>query len=285
MGTLVLPFPAIDPIALEIGPLAIRWYALAYLAGFLLGWRYCVRLARKAPLAPTPEHIDEFLTWAVIGVIVGGRLGFVLFYEPTYYLQNPVEIVKIWTGGMSFHGGLLGVAVAEVLFAWRHRIRLLSLADVIAAAAPIGLFFGRIANFINGELWGRATDLPWAMVFPHPLAGGVPRHPSQLYEAVLEGLVLFVVCWLLVRRREVRLRPGLVTGVFLIGYGIGRFLVEFVRESDPALGDVLLGMTMGQALCVPMVLAGFGLVLYARRRAPVSADPPTAEQEAAAERR
>ena len=284
MPTLVLPFPAIDPVALEIGPLAIRWYALAYLAGFILGWRYCVRLARRAPLAPTAEHIDEFLTWAVVGVIIGGRLGFVLFYEPSYYLQNPLEIVKIWTGGMSFHGGLLGVAVAEVLFAWRRRIRLLSLADVIAAAAPIGLFFGRIANFINGELWGRPSELPWAMVFPHPLAGAVPRHPSQLYEAVLEGLVLFVICWLLVRRREIRLRPGVVAGVFLIGYGIGRFLVEFVRESDPGLADVLLGMTMGQALCVPMVLGGLALVVYALRRTPVDADPPAAAEAAAGRR-
>ncbi|NBC33289.1 MAG: prolipoprotein diacylglyceryl transferase [Alphaproteobacteria bacterium] len=270
---LAIPFPAIDPVAIEIGPLAIRWYALAYLAGFLLGWRYAVRLARRDAGPPSGPDIDDFLTWAIIGVILGGRIGFALFYNPAYFLANPLEILKIWEGGMAFHGGLIGVVLAIILFA-RHRGHSpFVLGDIIACVTPIGLFFGRIANFINNELWGRPTDLPWAVTFPIPpewqaLIPTVPRHPSQLYEAFLEGLVLFVILALLARRPAVRARPGLLTGVFLTGYGVFRFLVEFVRQYDPREGLFLGVFTTGQLLSVPMVLAGIAFILWALRRPP-----------------
>ncbi|WP_029007986.1 prolipoprotein diacylglyceryl transferase [Azospirillum halopraeferens] len=264
---LTLAFPAIDPVAVEIGPIAIRWYALAYLAGFVLGWRYCLYLARSAPGPgrPTPEDVDDFLTWAVIGVILGGRLGYVLFYNLPYYVENPLEALMVWHGGMSFHGGLLGVVAAILLFALRRGLSPFAMGDLIATAAPIGLFFGRVANFINGELYGRAApDLAWAFVFPRdPLQ--VPRHPSQLYEAVLEGLVLFVVLALLARRPDVRARPGLLAGVFFIGYGLSRIIAEFFREPDAQLGFLWGGATMGQLLSIPMVLFGLWLAVRARR--------------------
>ncbi len=267
---LALPFPAIDPVAIEVGPIVIRWYALAYLAGFILGWRYCIYVARHATQRPEAHEIDEFLTWAVIAVILGGRLGFVLFYEPSFYLANPLQILQVWEGGMAFHGGLIGVALAEILFAWRRKLHVLSLADVIAAAAPIGLFFGRIANFVNGELWGRPSDVPWAVVFPHPLAGDVPRHPSQLYEAFLEGLVLFAILAPMVRSQAIRRRPGIVAGTFLIGYGGFRFLVEFVREQDPGLDWLPGWLTMGQLLSLPMMLVGVGFIWWALTRPPLA---------------
>ncbi|MGQ9371423.1 prolipoprotein diacylglyceryl transferase [Azospirillum sp. A39] len=266
---LTLAFPAIDPVAVEIGPIAIRWYALAYLAGFVLGWRYCLRLARVAPGPgrPTPEDFDDFLTWAVVGVILGGRLGYVLFYNLPYYAEHPLEALKVWHGGMSFHGGMLGVVTTILLFSLKRGLLPLAFGDLVAAAAPIGLFFGRIANFINGELYGRpAPDFAWAMVFPRdPLQ--VPRHPSQLYEAALEGLVLFVVLALLAHRPAVRERPGIVAGVFFIGYGLARIVVEFFREPDAQLGFLWGGATMGQLLSVPMVLLGLWLTLRARRTA------------------
>lgn len=270
---LAIPFPAIDPVAIEIGPLAIRWYALAYLAGFILGWRYAVRLARADNRPPTARDIDDFLTWAIIGVILGGRIGFAFFYNPEYYLANPLEILKIWEGGMAFHGGLIGMILAIILFA-RHRGHSpFALGDIVACVTPIGLFFGRIANFINNELWGRPTDLPWAVTFPippewQPLVPTVPRHPSQLYEAVLEGLVLFVILWLLARRPTIRARHGLLTGVFLTGYGIFRFLVEFVRQYDPREDLFLDVFTTGQLLSVPMVLAGIAFIAWALNRPP-----------------
>ncbi|MCB9946583.1 MAG: prolipoprotein diacylglyceryl transferase [Rhodospirillaceae bacterium] len=267
---LAIPFPVIDPVAISIGPVDIRWYALAYLVGFILGWRYCIRVARRSTLRPTGEEMDEFLTWAVIAVIVGGRLGFVLFYQPSYYLSHPLQILQVWEGGMSFHGGLIGVALAEILFAWRRKLHVLSLADVVAAAVPIGLFFGRIANFINGELWGRPSDLPWAMVFSHPQAGDLPRHPSQLYEAFFEGLVLFLVLYPMVRSPALRRRPGIVAGTFLIGYGIFRFLAEFVRQPDAGLETLPLGMTMGQWLSMPMMLVGAGFIAWALTHAPLA---------------
>lgn len=261
---LALAFPSIDPIAIQIGPLAIRWYALAYLAGFILGWRYCMRLARADARRPDPKDLDDFLTWAVIGVILGGRLGYVLFYNLPYYAENPLQALAVWRGGMSFHGGLIGVVTAIALFARRRGFPVLALGDLVAAAAPIGLFFGRIANFVNGELYGRATDVAWGVVFPD--GGPQPRHPSQLYEAVLEGLVLFVVLHLLVRRPETRNHPGVVTGTFFAGYGLSRIVVEFFREPDRQLGYLLGGYaTMGQILSVPMVLLGLGLILYASR--------------------
>lgn len=262
----------LDPIAFKIWILPIRWYALAYLAGFILGWRYALRLARTGLAKPTAEDMDEFLTWAVLGTILGGRIGYVLFYQPQYFAENPLLILKIWNGGMSFHGGLLGVITAMVLFSRRRQIALLAVADIVATVAPIGLFFGRIANFVNQELYGRITDLPWGIVFP--IAGPEPRHPSQLYESFLEGAVLFMILTTLARRPEIRGRPGTLSGIFLIGYGLARFAVEFVRQPDIQFvndtqvieGSVLLGATMGQVLSLPMILLGLGLVAIARRR-------------------
>lgn len=261
----VIPFPEIDPIAVQLGPLAIRWYALAYVAGILLGWRYMLHLVKWYP-AIQRRDIDDFVLWVTLGIILGGRLGYVLFYRPSEYIANPIEILFVWQGGMSFHGGLLGVAVVSALFAWLRGIRILVLADLVACAAPIGIFFGRIANFINGELFGRATDVPWAMVFP---AGGPqPRHPSQLYEAALEGLLLFLLLALLVRSPGIRTRPGFLAGVFLVGYGGARAFVEIFREPDAFLGLLPGGITMGQALSLPMILLGVLLLLSATRRRP-----------------
>jgi phosphatidylglycerol:prolipoprotein diacylglycerol transferase len=265
-----LPFPAIDPVALEIGPLFgigpldIRWYALAYLAGFVLGWQYCMWAAARNPGPPRPVDYDDFLTWAVIGVILGGRTGYVLFYNLPYYLEHPADILQMWHGGMSFHGGFLGMLAAAVLFSRSRGFAPLAFGDLLACAAPIGLFFGRIANFINGELWGRVTDVPWAVVFPRAVPP-LPRHPSQLYEAVLEGLVLFTVLFLLSRIPAVRNRPGTLTGAFFIGYGLARTTVEFFREPDQQLGFLFAGATMGQLLSLPMIAIGVGLILYARR--------------------
>ena len=279
---LAIPFPAFDPIAFAIpevfgiGPLPIRWYGLAYLGGFLLGWWYGMALARRTEGRPEPRDIEDFLVWAVIGTIIGGRLGFVLFYNLSGYLENPIEIFVIWEGGMAFHGGLIGVIVAIIAFARLRGFSPLRLGDIIACVAPIGLFLGRIANFINNELWGRPTDLPWGVVFPIPdewraELPAVARHPSQLYEAALEGLVLFVLLLVLFRRKSVRDRPGLLTGVFLVGYGAARFLVEFVRQYDPRF-DLFLGVfTDGQLLSVPMILAGILFIVFAVSRPSVRA--------------
>lgn len=261
----MLAYPAIDPVALEIGPLVIRWYALAYLAGFVLGWRLCLRLARgNPPGLPQPVDYDDFLTWAVVGTVLGGRIGYVLFYNLPYYIKYPLDTLMVWHGGMSFHGGLTGVVVAILLFCRKRGLSVFAFADLIAVVAPIGLFFGRIANFINGELYGRAADgVPWAMVFPHdPLQ--LPRHPSQLYEAGLEGIVLFAIVLALVRIPAVRARAGLTAGIFFIGYGLARITAEFFREPDAQLGFLWGGATMGQLLSIPMVLFGVWLALRAR---------------------
>jgi phosphatidylglycerol:prolipoprotein diacylglycerol transferase len=280
---LAIPFPQFDPIAFAIpeifgiGPLGIRWYALAYLGGFVLGWWYGMALARRTGGRPEPRDIEDFLTWAVIGVILGGRLGFVLVYNLSHYLENPLDIFAVWEGGMAFHGGLVGVIVAIVLFARVRGISALRLGDIIACVTPIGLFLGRIANFINNELWGRPTDLPWGVVFPippewQPWLDTVARHPSQLYEAFLEGVVLFVLLLALFLRPGVRGRPGLLTGVFLTGYGLARFLVEFVRQYDPRF-DLYLGVfTDGQLLSAPMIAAGLGFIRFAMSRRPVRAE-------------
>lgn len=257
-----LTFPNIDPIAISLGPLAIRWYSLAYIGGLLLAWWYCRWLTTRPPREVSAEAFDDFLLWATLGIILGGRLGYVLFYKPGFYLANPQEILMVWQGGMSFHGGLLGVAVAEIVFARRRGIALLALTDIVAVAAPIGLFLGRIANFVNGELFGRPSEVPWAMVFPH--GGPLARHPSQLYEAALEGLVLFLVLYVLVRLGGLE-RRGMLTGVFLIGYALARMLVELFREPDAYLGFLAGGVTMGQVLSLPLLLAGLGLVIWARR--------------------
>ena len=261
---LVLPFPVIDPVAIALGPLAIRWYSLAYVFGLILGWRYMLRLAARAPGLVDRPDCDDFLLWATLGVILGGRLGYVSFYQPAYYLSHPLDILQVWQGGMSFHGGLLGVGVAVILFTRKRKIPGLAFCDVVSVAAPIGLFFGRIANFINGELYGRISDVPWAMVFPR--GGPNPRHPSQLYEATLEGLVLFAVLTFLVYRTRAMERPGTLTGAFLIGYAVARAAVEFVREPDAYLDFVAAGATMGQLLSLPLALGGLYLVWRARRR-------------------
>lgn len=259
-----LAFPAIDPVALHLGPLAIRWYALAYLVGFVAGWRYCMHLARTNPHPPTAQDFDDFLTWAVVGVILGGRLGYVLFYQLPYYAANPLEALAVWHGGMSFHGGLLGIVAAIFLYSARRGFSPLALGDLIACAGPIGLFLGRLANFVNGELFGRPTDVPWGVVFPR--GGPEPRHPSQLYEAALEGLVLFAVLAVLARVPAVRARPGTLGGIFFMGYASARIAAEFFRQPDPQLGYLWAGATMGQLLSIPMFLFGLALVLYARRR-------------------
>ena len=265
-----IAFPMIDPIAISVGPLAVRWYALAYIAGIILGWVYAVRLTRNerlwaGPAPVSPQRLDDFVVWATLGIILGGRIGYVLVYNLPFFLANPAEIVKVWHGGMSFHGGLLGVVLAIVLFARRHTLPPLSLADVVTAAAPIGLFFGRIANFINAELWGRTTDVPWGVVFPG--AGPDPRHPSQLYEAALEGLVLFILLAILVWGARMLRRPRFIAGAFVAGYGLARIVVEFFREPDAQLG-FLLGtgwLTMGMVLSTPMVLAGLWAMATARK--------------------
>lgn len=263
--TFAIPFPNIDPVLIQIGPILIRWYALAYLAGLLGGWGYMRLLARRSPAAIETRVIDDFVVWATLGVVVGGRLGYVLFYNFDYFAANPLAVFQVWRGGMSFHGGMLGVAVVAVWFAHRRRIRLLPFADLIAAAAPIGLFFGRIANFINGELFGRVSDVPWAMVFPR--GGPLPRHPSQLYEAGLEGLLLFVVLFGLWRMEAVRSRPGMLSGVFFTGYAVARMTAELFRQPDAHIGFLLGGTTVGQWLSLPMLALGLFLIIWAKRDA------------------
>ncbi len=262
----VLLFPGFDPVAVHVGPLSIRWYALAYITGLVLGWRLMRRLVREAPEVATGEQVDDFLTWATLGVVLGGRLGYVLFYQPGTYLAHPLAILAVWQGGMSFHGGVLGVVVALVIFCARNRIPLLGFADRLAVCVPIGLGLGRIANFINGELWGRPAPgwLPWAMIFPN--GGPLPRHPSEIYQALLEGLVLFIVLYALSRNPLRRLRFGWLTGAFLVGYAVARIIGEFFRQPDAFLGYLPGGVTMGQVLCVPMLLIGLWMMARARAR-------------------
>ena len=261
-----LPYPHIDPVLVAIGPFAIRWYALAYIAGIMLGWRHALQLVKRINSPVTARNLDDFLLWATLGIILGGRIGYVLFYQWDYFSTHPGDILKVWQGGMSFHGGLLGMALAIWRFARANRLPLLHFADIVAASVPIGLFFGRIANFINGELFGRPTTVPWGMVFP--TGGNVPRHPSQLYEAALEGVLLFLILNLITRRMDIRTRPGLLTGVFLIGYAAARFAVEFFRLPDQNLGFIWGGwLTQGQLLTVPMLVAG---LVFAVRRPPLN---------------
>ena len=293
----MIPFPNIAPeiFSIHLGglTLSLRWYALAYLAGLLIGWQIMVAMMRRdrlwggrAPMAG--DAVDDLLTWVILGVILGGRLGFVLFYEPGYYLANPGQILQVWQGGMSFHGGFAGVIVAAWLFCRARGIAPLRLADAMAVVAPIGLFFGRIANFINAELWGRPTDLPWGVIFPGEAAQNCPgieglcaRHPSQLYEAGLEGLLLGLVLLAVVRAGGLR-RPGLAFGIFLSGYGLARMFVELFRVADAqfitpdnplghVVGGPVIGLTMGQVLSLPMVVLGVVFILRAWRRAPVPA--------------
>ena len=270
MNLLAIPYPRIDPVAISIGPFAIKWYGLAYLAGLLLGWLYIRRLLReerlwaggKAPFAP--DRTDDLLLWMTLGVVIGGRLGFVLLYEPGYYLKNLLEIPAVWRGGMSFHGALLGCGVAVAGFAARNATRPATVMDLCAAAVPLGIFFGRMANFINAELFGRPTDVPWAMVFPGPEAGPIPRHPSQLYEAALEGLALFVLLRWLTHSRLALHSPGFVTGMFLAGYGVARSFCELFRAPDAQHALTFGVLTPGIAYSIPMIVGGLWLMSRAR---------------------
>lgn len=257
----LIPYPDISPIALSLGPLQIRWYALAYITGLLLGWRYCMWLAGRPPAVCKPLDIDDFLLWATAGVVLGGRTGYVLFYDRELYAAHPLEIFEVWHGGMSFHGGCIGVITAIILFALRRKISILGLGDIICCAVPIGLFFGRLANFINGELFGRVTDVPWAMIFPN--GGPYPRHPSQLYQASMEGIILFTILTVL-ERLGFRQRPGVISGTFLMGYAIARTIGELFRQPDSQIGFLRFGMTMGQLLSLPMFLAGVWLIVAAK---------------------
>ena len=257
-----LPFPAFSPVLFEFGPIVIRWYALAYIVGLILGWRYCLYLTRHPRLLIKESDIDDFLVWATLGVILGGRIGFVLFYQPAEYLAHPDAILMVWKGGMSFHGGLIGVIVAMLLFAYRRQLPFFQLADIVACATPIGLFLGRLANFVNGELFGRPTSVPWAMVFPN--GGPEPRHPSQLYEALLEGLVLFLLLFVVARFGKARRQMGLLSGLFFIGYGVFRIVGELFREPDANVSYLVGGTTMGQWLSAPMILLGIVFVLARR---------------------
>ncbi|MGV8938875.1 MAG: prolipoprotein diacylglyceryl transferase [Allorhizobium sp.] len=266
----ILPFPTIDPVAIAMGPLAIHWYGLAYVAGILIGWW----LARRMVTTPSLWHqgtppmtvaqLDDFLVWAALGIVLGGRIGYILFYDFAAVAADPLRALKIWNGGMSFHGGFLGATAAMVLFSRRNGVAIWSLFDIVASVAPIGIFFGRIANFVNGELWGRSTDVPWAIVFP--TGGPFARHPSQLYEAGLEGLLLFLILQLLARQFHAFRTPGLVTGFFVVLYGMARIVVEFFREPDQQIG-YLAGnwLTMGMVLSVPMLLIGLWAIVRAQR--------------------
>jgi len=269
MPLFAVPFPVIDPVLVEIGPLPIRWYALAYIAGLLLGLWLMRRLVAQERLwdgrmRPSIVSLDDLLVYAALGVVIGGRLGYVLFYNLDYFLAHPASIPAVWEGGMSFHGGLGGATLGIWLFARREKVPMLSVADLCAAVVPLGIFFGRLANFIKPELWGRVSEVDWAMVFPDPAAGPFPRHPSQLYEAATEGVLLFVVLMWAVRMGALK-RPGLVTGLFGVGYGLSRIFCEFFREPDPQLGFLFGGATMGMLLSLPLVIAGLILITHGWR--------------------
>jgi phosphatidylglycerol:prolipoprotein diacylglycerol transferase len=294
MPLFLIPFPAIDPVAISLGPFAIRWYALAYIVGLIIGWRYCLMLADRRPNLVARRDIDDFLVWATLGVVLGGRIGYVLFYNFDYYADHPVQALYLWHGGMSFHGGALGVTLAIVLFARQRKLSIFALADIVIEAIPIGLFFGRVANFINGELYGRITDVGWAIIFPGgavrvesvppgllglcqavTLADGspgldCPRHPSELYEAACEGILLFLLL-LYAEHRGVRRRPGVATGIFLVGYAVARMSGELFRQPDAQLGYLLFGTTMGQLLSIPVLIAGLVIIWWAAHRAPATA--------------
>jgi phosphatidylglycerol:prolipoprotein diacylglycerol transferase len=269
MTFLLITFPVFDPVAIAIGPIVIRWYALAYICGIVLGWIYARALLKNGKLwgGPAPislVQLDDFILWVTIGIILGGRTGYVLFYNSVFFIQHPAEILELWKGGMSFHGGFMGCVVAVIWFCRRNNLPILSLGDITTAVGPIGLFLGRIANFINSELWGRPADpgLPWAMIFPN--GGPLPRHPSQLYEAGMEGILLFTVLAVMIRFGALR-RPGLILGSFIAIYGLARIIGEHFREPDPQLGFLWGGLTMGMLLSVPMVIAGVIIIVWAWR--------------------
>ena len=278
MPFLTVAFPIFDPVAFAIGPFVVRWYALAYIGGIVLGWIYARALIKNDRLwnATSPislPQIDDFILWVTIGIIIGGRTGYVLFYNPAFFVQHPAEIFELWKGGMSFHGGFLGCVVAVIVFSRRNGLPILSLGDIVTAVGPIGLFLGRLANFINSELWGRPADasVPWAMIFPN--GGPIPRHPSQLYEAALEGVVLFTILAVMIRMGALK-RPGLILGSFIAIYGIARIIGEFFREPDPQLGFLWGGLTMGMLLSVPMIIVGAVIIAVAWRRKSVEPVAP-----------
>jgi phosphatidylglycerol---prolipoprotein diacylglyceryl transferase len=272
MTFLTIDFPVFNPVAVSFGWIVIRWYALAYIGGIVLGWIYARALIKSTRLWGGPAPItlldmDDYILWVTIGIILGGRTGYVLFYNLDFFVKHPAEIVELWKGGMSFHGGFMGCVAAVVLFCWKRNLSILSLGDITTAVGPIGLFLGRIANFINSELWGRPADssVPWAMVFPN--GGPQARHPSQLYEASLEGIALFLILALMIRAGALK-RPGLILGSFMMFYGLARIAGEFFREPDPQLGFLWGGLTMGMLLSAPMILAGIVIVAVAWRRQP-----------------
>ncbi|MEI8145907.1 MAG: prolipoprotein diacylglyceryl transferase [Alphaproteobacteria bacterium] len=268
MPLLAIPFPVFDPVLIQVGPFAIRWYALAYIGGFFFGWWLAKRLVATDRLWAggtrpfDPTLIDDAIVWAALCGILGGRLAFVFVYNPGYYLSNPSEILAVWQGGMAFHGGIAGVVAGLAIFAYRNGVKLSSLIDLAAVVAPLGIMLGRLANFVNQELWGRITDVPWAVIFPR--AGPYPRHPSQLYQAALEGLLLFIVLLIIARSGGLK-RPGLMAGLFGIGYGLARSAGEFFRQPDPQLGFLYAGATMGQLQSIPLIFFGAFLVVRAMK--------------------
>jgi phosphatidylglycerol:prolipoprotein diacylglycerol transferase len=293
-----LIFPEFDPVLIHLGPIAIRWYALAYIAGILLGWRYGVSLIRNLRLwrgskpGMTVLQLDDLILWITLGVILGGRLGYVLFYDFQTMRSDPIEIIRVWHGGMSFHGGLIGVTVALLGFAKFNKLNVLRVGDIVAPAVPIGLFFGRIANFVNGELWGRPTTVPWSVIFCNKRlaamnggicpAGLLARHPSQLYEAALEGVVLFLVLRWATHRAKWLPREGAIAGLFLMGYALARISLENVRQPDVQMPNFPLGLTMGMMLSAPMVLAGAGLIWRGLHKPPAPVDDEPALETPAA---
>jgi phosphatidylglycerol:prolipoprotein diacylglycerol transferase len=264
----------VHPVAFDLGFFQLRWYSLAYLAGIVLGWWYLLKLLAQPGAPMARRHADDMVFYATIGIILGGRLGYVLFYRPEYYLANPAEIVQLWDGGMSFHGGVIGVSLGILYMARKHKLDWLRIHDYVACCIPFGLFLGRLANFVNSELWGDETNLPWAIRFCEAFTSdgscalvGPPRHPSQLYEAALEGVILFLVLWTMFWKTRARYRPGMLVGAFLLVYGISRFVVEFVRQPDRGLENLSWGLSMGQTLSLPMILGGLYLMLTASKRA------------------
>jgi phosphatidylglycerol:prolipoprotein diacylglycerol transferase len=254
----------LDPIALDLGFFQLRWYSLGYLAGIIVGWWYLLKLIDRPGAPMARRHADDMVFYATLGILLGGRLGYVLFYRPGFYLENPAEIVQLWDGGMSFHGGVIGTTLGILWMARKHGLNWLRVHDYVACCAPFGLFFVRLANFVNAELWGRPTSVPWAVVFP--TGGEVPRHPSQLYEAVLEGPVLFLILWYLFWKTNARYQPGKLVGTFILVYGLARFAVEFVRQPDAGLENLSWGLSMGQTLSTPMILGGIYLIATAKGR-------------------
>lgn len=260
LSAAVINLPRLDPVALQLGPVAIRWYSLGYIAGLGFVWWYVRRLAVQPRAAMSAAHIDDFITWAMLAIIIGGRIGYVIFYNFSAYLADPIAIFRLWDGGMSFHGGLIGVVLTIIWFVHKNKLDLMRVADVLALVSPVGIGLVRITNFINGELWGRTTDVPWAMIFPND-PSGLPRHPSQLYEALGEGLILFAILMFLYHKtRLAKEAPGVIAGVFFAGYGLVRFLVEFVRQPDAHIGIMEIGLTRGQLLTIPMFLFAAWLI-------------------------